>query len=88
MPYMSRIFFRISCWYSLMWLSASISCAHRLSMILTGPLPKMSRWKMSVSEAWGSTENTSTFLPCFASQYAVAAENVVLPSPPLPPNMM
>jgi hypothetical protein len=50
-------------------------------VISTGPLPKMSRLKMSVSEACGSTENTSTFLPWLASQYAVAAENVVLPSP-------
>ncbi len=57
-------------------------------MICTGPLPKMSRLKISVSDAWGSTENTSTFLPWLASQYAAAAEKVVLPTPPPPPNMM
>ena len=71
-----------------MWLSASISCAQRFSMIFTGPFPKMSFWKMSVREACGSTEKTRTFFPCDASHQAVAAENVVLPSPPLPPNMM
>ncbi len=37
-------------------------------MILTGPLPKMSFWKMSDRLACGSTEKTSTFLPCEASQ--------------------
>jgi hypothetical protein len=71
-----------------MWLSASISWAQRLSATFTGPLPKMSRWKMSVREAWGSTEKTRTFFPWLASHQAVAAEKVVLPSPPLPPNMM
>ncbi len=65
---MSRIFLRISSWYALMWLSASISCAQRFSMILTGPFPKMSFWKMSVREACGSTEKTRTFLPWDASQ--------------------
>src|SRR2546422_6077825 len=84
---MSRIFWRISSWYSRMWRSASISCAQRLSMIFTAPLPKMSCWKMSDRLACGSTEKTSTRLPCWASQKAVAAENVVLPRPPLPPNM-
>jgi len=58
-----------------------------LSTISTGPLPKMSRWKMSERLAWGSTENTSTLFPRRASHQAVAAENVVFPSPPLPPNM-
>src|SRR6266545_3879306 len=67
--------------------SASISWAHRLSTIWTWPLPKISCWKMSERLAWGSTENTSTLLPCRASHQAVAAENVVFPSPPLPPNM-
>src|SRR5579884_1071018 len=38
---MSRIFCRISSWYALMRWSASISWAHRLSMIFTGPFPKM-----------------------------------------------
>ena len=57
-------------------------------MIFTGPLPKMSFWKMSLSEACGSTEKTSTLCPCCASQKAVAAEKVVFPRPPLPPNMM
>ncbi len=57
-------------------------------MIGTGPLPKMSRWKMSERLAWGSTEKRSTRLPCRASQKALVAESVVLPSPPLPPNMM
>jgi hypothetical protein len=47
----------------------------------------MSFSKMSVSEACGSTEKTSTFFPCFASHQAVAAEKVVFPSPPLPPNI-
>ena len=37
-------------------------------MIWTGPLPKMSFWKMSVRLAWGSTEKTSTLLPGLASQ--------------------
>src|SRR6266508_2988686 len=83
----SRIFWRTSSWYSLMWRSASISCAHRFSMIFTGPLPKMSCWKMSDRLAWGSTENTSTLWPRRANQEAVAAENVVFPSPPLPPNI-
>src|SRR5712692_477751 len=67
--------------------SASISWAHKLSLILTAPLPKISCWKISLKLACGSTENTSTFLPCSASQYPVAAEKVVLPSPPLPPNI-
>src|SRR5918996_3438017 len=71
-----------------MWLSASTSWAQRLSMIFTGPWPKMSRWKMSDRLAWGSTENTKTFCPRLASHHPVAAENVVFPSPPLPPNMM
>jgi hypothetical protein len=83
----SRIFWRISSWYALMWASASISWAHRLPVICTGPCPKMSRSKMSDRLAWGSTENTSTRWPCSASQYPVAAENVVLPRPPLPPNI-
>jgi hypothetical protein len=56
-------------------------------MIFTGPLPKMSCWKMSERLAWGSTENTSTLWPCRASQNAAAAEKVVLPRPPLPPNI-
>src|ERR671919_154421 len=70
-----------------MCLSASISCAHRLSMIFTGPCPKMSRSKMSDRLACGSTEKTRTLWPCCASQNAAAAENVVLPSPPFPPNI-
>ena len=37
-------------------------------MIWTGPLPKMSRWKMSERLAWGSTEKTSTRLPLRANQ--------------------
>src|SRR5207302_5527812 len=43
---------------------------------------------MSDSDAWGSTEKTSTLWPFRARWYAVAAENVVFPSPPFPPNMM
>src|SRR5437667_5679318 len=68
--------------------SASTSCAQRFFMIGTGPLPKMSRWKMSERLACGSTENKSTRLPWLASQKALVAERVVFPSPPLPPNMM
>jgi hypothetical protein len=51
------------------------------------PLPKMSFWNMSESDACGSTEKTRTLCPCRARWYAAAAEKVVLPSPPLPPNM-
>src|ERR671914_1851691 len=86
-PYMSRILARTSSWYSRMCRSASISCAHRLSMTCTGPLPKMSRWNMSERLAWGSTLKTRTRLPCCASQKPVAALKVVLPRPPLPPNI-
>src|SRR6266704_780604 len=50
-PYMSKIFLRTSSWYALILESASISCAQRLSMILTAPLPKMSRLKMSLRDA-------------------------------------
>src|SRR5712692_2717420 len=85
---MSRIFLRISSWYSLIRRSASTSWAQRFCMIGTGPLPKMSFWKMSERLAWGSTEKRSTRLPWLASQKALVAESVVLPSPPLPPNMM
>src|SRR6266480_1308384 len=84
---MSRIFFRISSWSSLIRRSASTSCAQRFSMIGTGPLPKMSRWKMSERLACGSTEKRRTRLPWRASQKALVAERVVFPSPPLPPNM-
>src|SRR2546429_231394 len=56
-------------------------------MIGTGPLPKMSRWKMSERLACGSTEKRRTRLPWRASQKALVAERVVFPSPPLPPNM-
>src|SRR5574341_576030 len=43
---------------------------------------------MSDRLACGSTEKRSTRLPWLASQKALVAESVVLPSPPLPPNMM
>jgi len=57
-------------------------------MIETGPLPKMSRWKISDRLACGSTEKSRTFFPWLASQKAAVADRVVFPSPPLPPNMM
>src|SRR3989442_7477959 len=57
-------------------------------MIDTGPLPKISRSKMSDRLAGGSTEKRSTRFPWLASQKALVAESVVFPSPPLPPNMM
>jgi hypothetical protein len=47
----------------------------------------MSRWKMSERLACGSTEKSRTRLPWLASQNALVAESVVLPRPPLPPNI-
>src|SRR5713226_6632953 len=57
-------------------------------MIETGPLPKISRRKMSERLACGSTENSRTFFPWRASQNAHVADSVVFPKPPLPPNMI